>query len=125
KLTPALVKDPTNGTIIFNPDGTFNYNPKPGFVGSDTFTYSVSDGAATVPATVTINVTNTAPTANPDSYTVPHDTPLYGFPSVLDNDTDANKDKLTPALVKDPTNGTIIFNPDGTFNYTPNPGFVG
>ncbi|MEG5096158.1 DUF4347 domain-containing protein, partial [Microcoleus sp. B13-B4] len=61
-LTTTVVTDPTNGTLTLNPLGDFSYNPKPGFVGIDTFTYSVSDGAATVPATVTINVTNTAPT---------------------------------------------------------------
>ncbi|WP_341734559.1 DUF4347 domain-containing protein, partial [Microcoleus sp. EPA2] len=45
----SLLTGPTNGTIAFNPSGEFTYTPKAGFVGIDTFTYSVSDGAATVP----------------------------------------------------------------------------
>ncbi|MEZ2318435.1 MAG: esterase-like activity of phytase family protein, partial [Microcoleus sp.] len=99
KLTPTLVTGPTNGTIAFNPLGEFTYTPKAGFVGIDTFTYSVSDGAATVPATVNINVTNSPPQPQPDTYIVLHDKILNGLPSVLINDTDSDLlDKLTPTL---------------------------
>ncbi|MEZ2239844.1 DUF4347 domain-containing protein, partial [Microcoleus sp.] len=125
-LTATLVTGPTNGTIAFNPLGEFTYTPKAGFVGIDTFTYSVSDGAATVPATVNINVTNSPPQPQPDTYIVLHDKILNGLPSVLINDTDADLlDKLTPTLVTGPTNGTIAFNPLGEFTYTPKAGFVG
>ncbi|MEG4534194.1 DUF4347 domain-containing protein, partial [Microcoleus sp. D2_18a_D3] len=72
-LTATLVTGPTNGTIAFNLLGEFTYTPNPGFVGIDTFTYSASDGAATVPATVNINVTNSLPIVNPDTYSVLHD----------------------------------------------------
>ena len=122
-LTATLVTNPTKGTIVFNPLGDFTYTPNPGFVGTDTFIYNVSDGAATVPATVTLNVTNSPPTANPDTYKVLHDKVLNGFPSVLSNDTDADLDLLTATLVTNPTKGTIVFNPLGDFTYTPNPGF--
>ncbi|MEG4517777.1 MULTISPECIES: DUF4347 domain-containing protein, partial [unclassified Microcoleus] len=125
-LTAALVTGPSNGTIAFNPDGNFTYTPKAGFVGTDTFTYSVSDGAATIPATVNINVTNNPPQPQPDTYKVLHDQILPGFPSVLVNDTDGDiLDKLTAALVTGPSNGTIAFNPLGDFTYTPKAGFVG
>ncbi|MCA1618797.1 MAG: cadherin-like domain-containing protein, partial [Acidobacteria bacterium] len=32
-----------NGNVVVNADGTFEYNPFPGFTGSDTFTYTVRD----------------------------------------------------------------------------------
>jgi hypothetical protein len=32
-----------NGNVVVNADGTFEYNPAPGFTGSDTFTYTVRD----------------------------------------------------------------------------------
>jgi hypothetical protein len=34
---------PANGTVVVNADGSFSYTPKPGFTGTDTFTYTSSD----------------------------------------------------------------------------------
>jgi hypothetical protein len=124
-LRATVATGPTQGKLVFDSFGNFNYTPNPGFVGTDTFTYSVSDGAETVPATVTINVTNSQPTVQPDTYSIQHDKVLLSVPSVLSNDSDGDGDTLSAALFTGPTNGTIIFNPDGTFNYTPNPGFAG
>ncbi|MEG5067440.1 esterase-like activity of phytase family protein, partial [Microcoleus sp. B3-A4] len=125
-LSATLVTGPSNGTIAFNPLGDFTYTPQAGFVGTDTFTYSVSDGAATVPATVSINVTNSLPTVNPDTYSVLHDKVLrVAVPGVLGNDSDIDLDRLVPVVVTGPSNGTIAFNPLGDFTYTPQAGFVG
>ncbi|MEG4535110.1 cadherin-like domain-containing protein [Microcoleus sp. D2_18a_D3] len=125
-LVPVVVTGPSNGTIAFNPLGDFTYTPQAGFVGTDTFTYSVSDGAATVPATVSINVTNSLPIVNPDTYSVLHDKVLsVAVPGVLGNDSDIDLDVLVPVVVTGPSNGTIAFNPLGDFTYTPNAGFVG
>lgn len=47
-----------HGSTAVNPDGTITYMPAPGFVGNDTFTYTVSDGkGGTSTATVTVEVT--------------------------------------------------------------------
>ncbi|MCC3617203.1 cadherin-like domain-containing protein, partial [Microcoleus sp. PH2017_38_RDM_U_B] len=46
-------------------------------------------------------------------------------PGVLGNDSDPNSDPLTAKLVTLPKNGKVNFNADGSFSYTPNPGFVG
>jgi hypothetical protein len=41
---------PTNGQATVNADGSFSYNPNPGFTGTDSFTYTVRDaGPDTVP----------------------------------------------------------------------------
>ena len=59
--------------------GNVIYTPLPGFVGNDTFTYTVSDGkGGTSTATVTVNVTrpNTNPVAVNDTVTTGRDTPL-------------------------------------------------
>ena len=54
-ITPTT--QPGNGTLTTNPDGTFTYDPNTDFVGTDSFTYEVSDGnGGTDTATVTINV---------------------------------------------------------------------
>ena len=56
-LTASLGTGPTNGTLVLNPDGTFIYRPNENFVGTDTFTYTVSDGTQSSNlATVTITV---------------------------------------------------------------------
>ncbi|TAG21900.1 MAG: DUF4347 domain-containing protein, partial [Oscillatoriales cyanobacterium] len=126
QLVLGLVKAPSNGKLLFNPFGDFTYTPNPGFVGIDTFIYSLSDGTDTVPGTVSINVTNTPPKANLDIYKVTHDKVLTGFPSVLLNDFDSDFfDTLSAALVTAPTKGKLVLNSKGDFTYTPNPGFVG
>ena len=33
--------DPLNGTVVVNADGTMTYTPNAGFVGVDTFTYTI------------------------------------------------------------------------------------
>lgn len=46
-----------NGNVVVSSNGDFSYNPAPGFTGSDTFTYTVTDGGGkTDTAVVTITV---------------------------------------------------------------------
>ncbi|PSF26152.1 hypothetical protein C7H19_25150 [Aphanothece hegewaldii CCALA 016] len=61
--TLQLVTSPNNGTLILNSDRTFTYTPNNGFVGTDSFTYTIqdNDGLTSLPAVVTINVTNIPP----------------------------------------------------------------
>ena len=76
-LTATLVGSPSNGNVIVYGDGSFDYTPALAFAGTDTFTYTVSDGVAdSNTATVTITVTNNAPVAVADTYTMNEDTVL-------------------------------------------------
>ena len=70
-LTASLVSNVQHGTLSFSPNGTFTYTPTAGFLGTDTFTYKDYDGMewSTV-ATATIAVTDSAPIAKNDSYTI-------------------------------------------------------
>jgi Bacterial Ig domain len=43
-LTVTGVSDPPNGTAVNNGDGTVTYTPDCGFFGTDSFTYTISDG---------------------------------------------------------------------------------
>ena len=59
-----IVAGPTTGggTVTLNADGSFTYTPAPAFTGSDTFSYTVTNGQTPDDtATVTINV-DAAPT---------------------------------------------------------------
>ncbi|MEG4634732.1 Ig-like domain-containing protein, partial [Microcoleus sp. AR_TQ3_B6] len=106
--------------------------PNPGFAGFDNFTYTVSDGVSpSAPIPVNLEVTNLPtnqpPQANSDRYNTPHDKTLNVlFPrGVLANDFDSDGDPLSATLESLPSNGKVIFNSDGSFSYTPNPGFFG
>ncbi len=119
-LTAHLVDGPDNGTLTLNSDGTFTYTPNTGYNGTDSFTYTASDGSlssgeATV--TITIRPVNHAPVAVNDAFTTDEDTAATG--NVLLNDTDSDGDPRTAQLVSGPANGILTLNADGTFTYTP------
>ena len=125
-LTAALVDGPTHGSLVLNNDGTFTYTPDADYHGTDSFTYTATDGIATSsPATVTITVNpvNDATVANNDSYSTGEDSSLLG--NVLTNDVDVDGDTFTAALLSGPAHGTLVLNPDGSFSYTPTADYSG
>jgi CSLREA domain-containing protein len=69
---------------------------------------------------------NTPPVAVDDDYSVDEDSALAEpAPGVLTNDTDADGQTLTAALVTGPANGELTLNGDGSFSYTPNADYCG
>ena len=128
-LTATFGAGPSNGSLTLNSDGSFDYTPNVGFVGTDFFFYTVDDGnggSDTGTALITVNAgppVNTPPIAVDDLATTEEGVVVSG--NVLANDTDADGDALTAALDLGPANGTLSLNADGTFDYTPNAGFVG
>ncbi|MBS1582824.1 MAG: tandem-95 repeat protein, partial [Bacteroidetes bacterium] len=120
-----------NGVLVFNPDGSFSYTPAVNFSGTVSFTYRLCDAAvACDPATVTITVTpvNDAPVANDDNATVAEDVVLNGSVAGNDIDVDNPAAQLTWSLLDGGTavvDGTLLFNADGTFTFTPVLDFTG
>lgn len=105
--------------------GEVTYTPAPGFSGTDTFTYVVSDGnggedSATV--TVTVVVVNLPPVAEDDSAVTAEATAVNI--DVLANDTD-DGDQLTVSIVTGPANGSAVVAADNSISYEPEPGFSG
>ena len=115
-LTNANITNATTPTPSFTPD-------QPGMY---TLQLQVSDGAASDSDEVMVKA-NAAPVAVDDTYTTDEDTELNEpAPGVLTNDTDANNDALTAVLDTGPSNAaSFTLNPDGSFDYEPNPDFSG
>ena len=66
-LSASLVSGPSDGVLVLNADGSFEYTSVKGFKGTDEFTYRASDGTdvshiATVVITVRISVLPTRST---------------------------------------------------------------
>ena len=131
-LSFSQVSGPTHGVLTFTSNGSFTYRPDRNYAGQDTFTFKTSDGSRESNiATVTINTTNQAPVAYDDYFNILKDNscswgvPVYDpdyHPSTL---YDLTGMKHSVVLVNGPSNGTLTLNADGSFVYTPNPGFVG
>jgi hypothetical protein len=131
RLVAELLTPPQNGTIQFNPEGTFRYTPGVNYEGTDSFTYRVSDGEFFSPAaTVALEMLagpNDFPETTGDSYDVVEDIPLNvatGF-GVLRNDSDPEGSPLNVIVESEPSNGTLALNPDGSFTYVPSLNFFG
>ena len=119
-LSVTSVTQPTNGTAVINPDKTVTYTPATDFNGSDSFSYTISDGnGGTDSATVSITVTggNDAPIANDDSASTAEDTAVTV--AVRSNDIDLDGDALNVASLTQPSNGGAVLNADNTITYTP------
>jgi len=104
-LTVNVTQGPQHGTLT-GPDasGSFEYRPNAGFTGRDTIQFqAVSGGLFSGIATATIDVTNTAPVANPDQYFV-YLVSSLSPPStnVLRNDSDPDGDPIQAVLVSQP-----------------------
>ena len=69
-LQIASYTDPAHGSLEMQSDGEYAYTPDPGYIGTDTFTYTATDnyGAQSDTATVAINVIDNTPPEAPHIY---------------------------------------------------------
>jgi hypothetical protein len=98
------------------------YTPNPGFCGTDTFGYTASSGGVDDNALVTVIVQ--CVTAVDDTASIDRGIPT-GAIDVLDNDfsTPLGNPLTVVGFTKNPTNGFVKINEDGTVTYTPKPAF--
>ncbi len=114
-----------NGTVVINPDGTITYTPNIDFFGTDTITYTISDGnGGTSTATVAVTVRNV------NEVPVDGDEQVFGIGGaetiidVLANGSDPDGDPLSVFTAKVDI-GTVVINPDGTISHFADPEFQG
>jgi len=103
-----------------NPDGTITYEPDPEKIGSDTFSYTITNGYFSASAVVTVTVQPPPPpVAVNDSMIITFNTPTNI--AVLSNDSDPNNLGLhiVIPLTTSPMHGTATVNNDQTITYTP------
>jgi VCBS repeat-containing protein len=137
-MTAEVITQPANGTLTFEASGAFRYVPNENFHGTDSFTYRVTNSAGEVSegtATIIVEALNDAPQAMDDSYTIPTGSSLNVGVSegVQANDSDVDAESssafsalpMNATLLQGPKHGTLSFNADGSFIYTPNAGYVG
>jgi hypothetical protein len=121
-LTIAGMTTPTHGSVLLV-GTTVRYTPASDFVGTATFSYTVSDGAGhTASAPVSVAIANRAPEAFNDFKTIVRGQAVDIM--VLDNDTDADHDTLTISGVTTPTHGVAQV-VGAALRYTPASNFVG
>ncbi|MFK5958265.1 MAG: tandem-95 repeat protein, partial [Lutibacter sp.] len=112
----TTIIEPSSGTVIINNDGTLTYSPNTGFVGTDSFSYTVTvtnvDGTTTF-ETATVFVTVKAVIdAVDDLVELENDEPIDI--SIYDNDSNIpTEGTLT---IEQPENGTVTIDDNGTPN---------
>ena len=112
---------PTSMSPVFaavSPNGTWTLRFTDGCAG-DLGAVTAAALTLTVPATV-------PPTTSNDSYTATVNTPLtVAAPGVLGNDNSNGGGAMSAELVAAPANGALTLGTNGSFTYTPMPGFIG
>ncbi|HEY7319251.1 MAG TPA: Ig-like domain-containing protein, partial [Candidatus Binatia bacterium] len=128
-LTAVLVNGPAHAaSFSLNGDGSFVYIPEAGFTGTDSFAYkandAIDDGNASTVVVAVVEL-NDRPLASNDFYKTEKETPLSADGrGVLANDNAAAS--LTAILIAGPSHAaSFTLRADGSFDYTPAPGFVG
>ena len=117
-----------NGTTAISPANQVVYTPALNFNGTDTFTYTISDGYLTDIAVVTISVTpvnDGPPTANDDMGNALDNIPVVV--DVLANDTtapDVNETLMLTAATQ-PLYGTVTLSGTKQIMYMSAPSFNG
>lgn len=116
---------PQHGIVSISPTGAIVYTPAANFVGTDTFSFKVTDGVTTSPEssiTMTITAVNDAPVANPANFNSLFNTPFTGQLTGIDVDGDSITYAAGTIL---PAHGTIAVASNGQFIYTPDIGYSG
>ena len=137
-LTESAKATSESGLINIAADGSFTYDPPANFNGTDTVTYTVTDGidSAVGALTITVSAVNDPPIANNDSAATGLNTLLTAALSLLSNDTDVDSDTLSLVSSDDPVTypfdlptangGTVtVTASDGSYRYVPPNDFTG
>jgi len=125
-LTIASFTQGAHGTLALNQENKLVYTPTANYNGTDSFTYTISDGSGgliTQTLDLQINQVNDAPTASLTSATLNEDSSV--ILDVLANASDIDGDTLTITSFTQGGNGSISLNSENKLIYVPNTHFSG
>jgi hypothetical protein len=125
-LTITSLTQPAKGTAVLNPDKTITYTPNLNTNGSDSFTYTISDGhggSDTATVNLTVSPVNDPPVAVADSATVAEDGTVTI--AVAANDTDPENSALTLTAVTQGAHGTVTILTGNQVRYQPAANYSG
>lgn len=136
-ITFVTINQPANGTLTHNGtvvtgmlalpiNATLVYTPNQHYNGTDTATYTISDGTATSTGTVQFVVApvEDPPVAVDDSINTDNASAFDVANAVIRNDFDPDGSRLRVIISQQPTHGQITFL-NGTLHYIPDPEFAG
>ncbi|NMP80934.1 tandem-95 repeat protein [Pseudoalteromonas arctica] len=124
-VNTTAINTTQNGELTLNADGSFTYQPDSGFIGVDSFTYSISNEqglTATAQVTLSESGVNTFPEANNDQFTLDEDSSA-SLLDVLANDTDADGDTISISNIENIAGEATIV--AGKIQFTPPANFSG
>ncbi|MFN3191689.1 MAG: Ig-like domain-containing protein [Aureliella sp.] len=119
------------GTLSVTGSGTsVTYSPRADFTGTETFTYTLSDGLggnSTGSVTVNVDVANPPPVVQNDSFNVTEDAAQATFDVLANDTTDDSTETLSISAVQSSFQGsTFQVSSDGlSVIYAPGPNFTG
>lgn len=118
-LTITAVTQPQHGSATLASAGSgLTYTPNPGYVGGDSFTYTVTDTAmSAATATIEIIVNTHPPIAVNDEIYVPHVGGYTFDPTV--NDSDPDHDPITVTGFTNSAHGIVSSAGGNSLTYTP------
>lgn len=122
-LTAIQTSAAFRGNATLSSNGAVTYTPYATSSGQDFINYQAYDGAL---FSNTANVTflvNSQPVSVNDQFFTIVGQGIGG--SVIINDSDFDNNPMTAKLISSTSNGLLVLNANGTFTYSPTPGFFG
>jgi hypothetical protein len=132
RLVARAATQPDHGALELASNGTFSYAAAQDYHGPDSFQYRACErdrkSVCSRPVSVSLTVAsvNDAPGTANDSYATEEDAPLtVAAPGLLGNDRDVEGSDLTARIDREPGQGNLSLDPDGSFTYTPAADWIG
>ncbi|MFI5222120.1 MAG: Ig-like domain-containing protein, partial [Bacteroidia bacterium] len=127
---PVIIVPPQHGIAVVNSNGNVLYSPSLNYTGPDTLLYRVCDNGTpsacdSAYVFIRVNYINNPPVARDTTYYILNNAVFSGTVKSLVTDPDNDLDITSFIATALPVKGTLSFNTNGSFSYTPLNNFIG